>query len=68
MSLDSSHPLQGGIPVILGMTMLPSLPPLPHFPTTPRHPPAIAATTVISSPSVTGVAKPFRNLMSSSFR
>ncbi len=36
---------------------------------TPRpHPPAIAATIVISSPAVTGVAKPLRNRMSSSFR
>ena len=32
------------------------------------QPPAIAATTVISSPSRTGVAKPLRNRMSSSFR
>ena len=32
------------------------------------QPPAIAATTVISSPSVTGVANPLRNRTSSSFR
>jgi hypothetical protein len=32
------------------------------------HPPAIAATTVISSPGLTTVAKPFLNRMSSSFR
>jgi hypothetical protein len=35
---------------------------------TAAHPPAMAATTVISSPSCTGVAKPLRNRISSSFR
>ncbi len=32
------------------------------------HPPEIAATTVTSSPSLTGVANPLWNRMSSSFR
>ena len=32
------------------------------------HPPAIAATTVISSPGLTGVAKPCLKRMSSSFK